>query len=280
MNNFLLTNVKLTRLKIAIAKKIYLVVHLFYKDKQIITRNGIIFEIDLREGIDLHLFLFGNFQKHIIENKVVEINDNAVIFDIGANAGVMSLFFSQKAPGGFVHAFEPTTYAYNKLHRNLELNPLLAKRITVTQCFISSTSSESSDLKAFSSWPLDSSEDKHAIHGGVVKSTDGIPSITIDDYCESHSIDKIDFVKIDTDGHEYEVLSGMKETLRQFKPPVIFEIGLYIMDEHNISFSHYGNFFSALDYRIFSTNGHKIDLKNYKNHIPNYGTVDLIAVPR
>jgi len=93
LNRLLLKNIKITKFKIFVAKILYHIVRIFYKDKQVITKNGVTFEVDINEGIEFHLFLFGNFQKNVLENKVVKIPSDGIILDIGANSGIMSLFF-------------------------------------------------------------------------------------------------------------------------------------------------------------------------------------------
>ena len=55
-----------TKYKIFLAKIIYIFLKNFIKKKNlIIFRNGLKWSIDISEAIDLHLFLFGNFEKEI-----------------------------------------------------------------------------------------------------------------------------------------------------------------------------------------------------------------------
>ena len=64
-----LANLPLTQIKIQIAKILYFWVTLFAgKKRRIIKRNGIKYEVDIQEGLDLSLFLFGNFQKFYLGN--------------------------------------------------------------------------------------------------------------------------------------------------------------------------------------------------------------------
>ena len=143
----LINRLPLTQIKMFFGKILYRLVHLIcHEDKRIIIRNGIKYEIDLSEGIDLSLFLFGNFQKHVSQNKYLSLPQDAVIFDVGANAGIMSLQFATLVPLGKVYSFEPTFYAFSKLEKNLELNPELAKRIVVIQSLVSSSTSEEKGL--------------------------------------------------------------------------------------------------------------------------------------
>ncbi|MEM1671529.1 MAG: FkbM family methyltransferase [Archaeoglobaceae archaeon] len=41
---------------------------------------------------------------------------------------------------------------------------------------------------------------------------------TIDKFVEETNIEKVDFIKIDTEGYEREIIKGAKETIRKFKP--------------------------------------------------------------
>jgi len=265
------------------AKMLYSFVSLVYgKKPRIITRNGIKFEVDISEGIDLSLFLFGNFQKHVTKSRLLTIPADATIIDVGANFGVMSLQFAQLAPQGKVFAFEPTHYALSKLQRNLELNPELASRITVINSFVSASSVQNANIKAYSSWKVDGerASDMHPEHQGAAKSAEGVGSVSINDFCKNEQLTRLDFIKIDTDGHEYEVLQGAAEALARFRPQIIFEIGIYVMTEKGIDFNFYSNYFSKLNYRLYdSASEAVITLENHKEYIPGKGTIDIIAKP-
>ncbi len=280
MKKLILRHIKITRIKLFIARLLYRFTRIIYSNPiQKVERGGLKLELDLREGIDLHVFWFGLFQKHVYENELIQIPSDGVILDIGGNIGMMSLVFAQKVPQGKVHSFEPTDYAIQKFRTNMALNPDLASRIILNQSFVSYESKDSVNIKVFSSWPVVGSEDKHAIHQGVLKSGDNIPSIRLDDYCTNAQLERVDFVKIDTDGYEWDVLRGSKEMLKKYKPQVIFEIGIYVMQEKGISFSDYEDFFTDLGYRLYTVKNQSVSRTNFEDHIPRYGTIDLIALP-
>lgn len=281
---FVLNNIPLTHFKIIIAKILYVFVSPFYgKKPRVINQDGINYEVDITEGIDLSLFLFGNFQKHVTRNKLINLPKEAVIIDVGANFGVMSLQFAKMASEGKVYSFEPTHYALGKLKRNLELNPDIAKRIEVINSFISSKSETTANIKAYSSWKVNSekpSDELHPQHHGAAKSTESVGSITLDAFCQSAQLKRLDFIKIDTDGHEYEILQGAHKALAQFRPQIIFEIGLYVMTEKNIDFNFYSNYFKELNYVMYdSATSDVITIENHKNYIPKKGTIDIVAKP-
>jgi FkbM family methyltransferase len=278
----LINRLPITKIKIFFGRILYRLVHLIYRENiRTIVRNGIKYEIDLSEGIDLSLFLFGNFQKHVSQNKYLSLPQDAVIFDVGANSGIMSLQFAKLVPLGKVYSFEPTFYAFSKLEKNLELNPELAKRIVAIQSFVSSSTSEEPNIKAYASWKVGGTAEgvKHQVHRGTEKSTKGIKAVCLDDFCEQHGIKRLDFIKIDTDGHEFEVLKGAKKVISEFSPIIIFEIGIYLMDERSIVFSDYLEFFDSLGYSLFNSKNLKnMNAHNYYKHIPLRGTIDILAV--
>lgn len=284
LRKFIYNNLPLTRINIGIAKILYFFVTIFTgKKPRIITRNNIVYEVDLSEGIDLSLFLFGSFQKHVIKSKLLSIPKDATIIDVGANFGLMSLPFAQLVPQGKVYSFEPTHYALARLKRNLSLNPELAKHVEVINSFVSAKSNEKADIQAFSSWKVNNekAEVMHPMHLGAAKSADGVGSITLNDFCVKANLSRLDFIKIDTDGHEYEVLQGAAEAIGKYRPQIIFEIGIYVMTEKGIDFSFYSNYFGKLNYNLYdSATTSLITLENHKDYIPAKGTIDIIAIPK
>jgi FkbM family methyltransferase len=278
---YLVNWLPLTRLKLLIARGLFCLVKPIYgAEKRIVRRGGLNYEIDISEGLDLSLFLFGNFQKHVSENKFVDFPLDAVIFDVGANVGIMSLQFASKVPKGIVYAFEPTHYALAKLKKNLWLNREVASRIQVIHTFVSSKENNHQEIRAFSSWKINKAPGvgQHPVHGGTAMSSEGVPTITIDDFVTSRGIERLDFIKIDTDGHEFDVLLGAKNTIERFRPQIIFELGQYVMEERGIDFKDYNSFFDRLGYSLTDAADNKpITLSNYCSRIPREGTIDVLA---
>jgi FkbM family methyltransferase len=273
-----------TRLKVISARIPYFFVTLFYgKKPRIATKGGIKYELDFSEGIDLSLFIFGRYQEHVTHNKLIPIPKDAVIIDVGANMGAMSLQFAKIASSGKVYSFEPTHYSMARLKRNISLNPELSARIEVINSFVSSKSTENAKITAFASWKVDGGQDEnaHPVHLGTAKDTDGVGSVSLDDFCKARNLNKIDLVKIDTDGHEYDVFLGAKEALKKYRPYIIFEAGLYSFAEKNIDFSFYINYFKELNYKMYdSLKKAEITADNFRKYIPEKRTIDVIAVPQ
>lgn len=269
-----------TSTKILFAKWLSKAVRLFFPNVVVVKRGGLTLELDLTEGIDLSIFLFGGFQKHVY-SKFVFTKPVTTIYDVGANIGYMSLMFAQKFPEAKIYSFEPTHFAAAKFKKNLSLNPELAKRIELIQTFVSDTVQETSELTAYSSWKLtDTSEEPtHQVHHGVAKSTEGVGQLTLDQFTANNNLQP-DLVKIDTDGYEHVVLKGAVDMLKSARPQLVFEIGQYVMEEHNIGFNFYWDLFTSCGYTLVdSQTGKPTNPSNYQHIIPAKGTTDLLAIP-
>ena len=129
-----------TAYKILIAKSLLKLISYFSSSLNInCTRNKINWTLDLNEGIDLSIFIFGKFEYEII--KTVEKlhlvdNSNSSILDIGANIGIHSLQLANKFKNIKIYAIEPTDFAFNKLIVNLKNNKYNLKNIFPRQVFL------------------------------------------------------------------------------------------------------------------------------------------------
>jgi len=237
--------------------------------------------VDIAEGLDLSLLIFGDFQSHVTHNREAHLPVDGVVLDVGANVGIMTLNFARACPSGHVYAFEPTCFALEKLKRNISLNPELADNILVTQAFVTAPGCTENTLRAYSSWRVDKSPDKadHPVHGGTPMDTEGAISISLDDFVKKKQIDRVDLLKIDTDGYELDVLKGATEVLQAYRPSIIFEIGQYLIQERGQSFQDFYDLLKPLGYELRNTSNQRIiDTSNAQDMIPAKGTIDVIAI--
>lgn len=195
-----------------------------------VHRKGIHWRLDLREGIDLSIYLIGAFEWRTVQSYKRLIKPGDVVLDIGANIGAHTLQLARLlGPAGRVYAFEPTQYAYRKLLDNISLNPDLAPAITAVQMMLTASDEAMLETEICSSWPVDGEHERHAQHQGTYQSTQGARAQTLDRFLVEAGVTKVDFVKLDVDGHECEVLDGWT-TIARFRPKIILELGPY--DEH------------------------------------------------
>jgi FkbM family methyltransferase len=246
-----------TVLKIAAAKVLYRTIRAARRvagrsDKVIATRCGLHYELDLSEGIDLAVYLFGVFEPATRDALAKYVKPGMTVLDIGANIGSHTLHLASRVGvAGRVYAFEPTAFAYAKLLRNLSLNPVLESRVFAQQCFLTGANIDDLPPQIHSSWPLVGGNDLHPKHLGAQKSTNGARAKTLDSILADKGDPIIHLVKMDVDGFECDVLSGATRMMSIHKPVFILELSPYILMEHGHSVGEMMSFFTPLGYRFF-----------------------------
>jgi FkbM family methyltransferase len=246
-----------------------------------IRRHGLTFDVDIREGIDLSLFLFGSFERDILNTNKSLASRDAIFIDVGANVGALTLPVADYLERGHVYAVEPTDFAFAKLRKNLDLNPRISSRVTPIQSFVASETATVSELVAYSSWPVTGHDDKrqHPVHKGVPQ-TARCGQVTLDGLIEAHHIEHVSLVKIDTNGHEFSVLSGATRCLEQLRPAVVFEACEYLLVPPRPTFEDFAKLFTSYDYTIRERTGFQpIDQEGFVRRCPTGGGLDLLALP-
>ena len=256
-----------TNTKIFFATIISKIITLFINKKRVIKRNNIKYDLDLSEGIDLRIFLNFREERGLFNLKNILPKKGKYNFiDIGANIGTVSLALSNEFKNSKIYAIEPTDYAYNKFKKNLSLNPNLNNNIKSYQLFIGKQPLKN----IFASWKLNfKKDDKHYVHKGLKKETNG-KSITLDNFVEKIGR-KIDFVKIDTDGHEYEVLQSGIKFLKRDKPIIHIEFAPYLHSEYGFFTENIIDLIQKkLNYEFYTENLNKIkNIREYSKTIIN-----------
>ena len=78
---------------------------------------------------------------------------------------------------------------------------------------------------------------------------------TLDSIMQNMNLGKVNFIKIDVEGAELEVLSGSIETLRSYKPIIVFEHGLGAADYYKTRPEQVFELFSSCGLRVSSLSG-------------------------
>jgi len=260
-----------TKYKIQIAKIISFFLKFFYEKNQIHIKSKIKWCLDLNEGIDLSIFLFGTSEKKIDNlKKLFKSNKKLTIIDIGANVGSISLPLAKIFNKSKIFAIEPTNYAFKKLTKNLNLNKNLKKNISLNQLFISKINKPK---KVWSSWNFDSDNNKHKQHLGTLHSIKKKSYISLNNFIKLKKIKKVDFIKLDVDGHELDVLKSGDKFLKNNKPIIFIEIAPYLYPEFGYTCSKLITYIKKLKYSFYTEDLKKIiDIDSYVKKITNGGS--------
>ena len=170
-------------------------------------------------GLSRTLIFFGTRE---LDHKLVlerELKEGMTLLDLGANIGYYAIMESRLiGESGFIYALEPAPSNVNLLKNNIKLNNI-DNMIEVHQM---GGSNKTGIEKLFFSA-------KSNLHSFVAdKNSSGemvdVPTTTIPDFCKGKR--KIDFIRMDIEGYEVEVLEGLLPGLEDddFRPSILFEI--------------------------------------------------------
>lgn len=276
-----------TRTKLLIARALYWTLTGFrrlgrHNDNARVKRRGIQWQLDLREGIDLAIYVFGYFEYETVRAYCRILKPGDTVLDIGANIGAHTLHLARcVSPTGKVIAFEPTAYAYNKLRQNIALNPVLANLIKAEQIMLVTSDTAQVKPQLYSSWQIhEMAADIHPKHGGRLMDTTGARTESLDSYLARNKIGRVSMIKMDVDGHECEVLRGAHELLQRDKPVLLMEMMPYGLEEAGASLDELLGLLSAYGYSLYNLNG-KTALpadNSIRQKIPSAGGINVICI--
>lgn len=155
--------------------------------------------------------------RYIVEN----VRSGSVVVDVGAYAGYYSLLLSRLVgEHGHVHAFEPVPENFQLLVSNIRLNErsnILANMAAVGL----------NDGRVV----FRRSRESFSVVGGLLNEEDTsryedieVEMRSLDAYFSTLGWPDTSFVKIDVEGAEADVVSGMRELIERFSPVLLIEV--------------------------------------------------------
>ena len=246
-------------------------------------KKGIQWQLDLEEGIDFYIYLFGRYEVSSYKAMKNLLQPGDITLDIGANIGAHTLPMAELVgKSGKVIAIEATNWAYQKLLRNLSLNEDLKDSVTPVQSLLNETSNQADAPHAlYSSWSFDEKKEKHKILRGSLNSTSEAKVLALDDLVNSLKLEKLDFIKMDVDGFECKVLRGSDYTIKHYKPSMLIEISPFLLREREGSLEEYLDFLIQNGYKIYEESSRKLlsmNPKELNQYIPADGAINAIAL--
>ena len=150
--------------------------------------------------------------------------------DVGANIGLTAIALGSLCSSGKVFAIEASPETFKFLSENIARAGLAN-----VSCANLAASSTSGDLPftyspafsagGFISQKYELSGDPHDKYLSCT-----VQACPIDDYVKSKGVDRIDFIKIDVEGFELEVLRGAKQTIERCKPVIYCEVNHWCLN--------------------------------------------------
>ncbi|WP_197454394.1 FkbM family methyltransferase [Stieleria varia] len=180
------------------------------------TRNlfGYRMHLDLSRSLSQQLlYLMG--ERHITERALINehVKPGMSVVDVGANIGYHVLMFAQRIGGsGRITAIEPSPENLTELKANISGNTL--KNVDLYEIAVGSRET--------------TVEVRGGINSGIQTEGQGIAAVDMKPLSEVVR-EKCDFIKIDVDGYEAEVVEGAFDVLRRDRPVLLLELHPHLL---------------------------------------------------
>jgi FkbM family methyltransferase len=140
-----------------------------------------------------------------------EVSSGDFVVDGGAFKGETSFWFLSKGARR-IYAFEGDAQNFEVLLKNIKLNKVEDKIIPVNKLLLDKNGISKIKMTGTGSSSILSEEGTE------------IECITLDSFVTQNNIERIDFIKLDVEGAEINVLKGAIETIKKFKPKMAISV--------------------------------------------------------
>jgi len=165
------------------------------------------FKVGYQELIDFYTNLEPQTKQYYCDTIQKDWN----VVDVGANIGMFALLFG-KLTTGKVWAIEASEPNFDMLQQNIEHAGPFVGDVTPLRRYISNkTSKDAGEIHYF--WTG---------RGSVCREAGEFDFVTLDDLFEDQ--DRIDLIKIDIDGYDFEAVQGAVKIMERIKPIMVIEL--------------------------------------------------------
>lgn len=224
---------------------------------------GVFLQLDLSDWLH-RLYYLGFVEQNTfnIIKKLLPVD--GVFVDIGANIGIYSCIMANHVGvKGSVIAFEPMPENLEELYSNIALNQL--KNIEVNELALSNRQQDFNLYVPFAH-QQGSTGCTQIWNPGDWVSVGSTDATTLDIAFQK---ERLDFIKIDTQGHEFEILQGAFSTIERFQPLILCEV----FEENRTKVF---DLMKSWNYAIFTETKDGF----LSTSLPSEGWVDVFLIPQ
>jgi FkbM family methyltransferase len=179
-----------------------------------------------------------------IKEKLSSFNFD-VILDVGANTGQTAKKLAEALPSTRVFCIEPVKDTFEKLKSNLRTGNFSCHNLALGSV------NGFSELVVGHHHTMNSLKQPEFGSAGN-ESKNLIVVKMLDTFCKDQSIDKISYLKIDTEGFDLEVLKGSRLMLSEKRIAFVeVEAGMNPENLYHVSLTDLKNYLESLDYYLF-----------------------------
>jgi FkbM family methyltransferase len=248
---------------------------------RILCKHGVFNILKKDTYICKSLLEYGEWSELEIDLYKDIIKTDDIIIEVGSHIGSHTVPLSKIAKEGCLYAFEPQLLLFNLLNNNIKEN-----NISNTEIYLEAVSNKEETVKLNQVDYKELYKNNDEINSGgldfkvLVSNNDGyeINVITLDN--KFKHLEKLDFIKIDAEGNEFEILKGGKNLINRFHPIIYLE---FIPGE-NLKTIEILNFLDSFNYISYTHITPLFNVSNFKknevNIFSNISSFMILSIPR
>lgn len=218
----------------------------FFEGISWFEQDDICIYTNTKSYVEWKLFSTGSYENELRKLFAISLKPGDVALDIGANVGIQALRMSRLVgETGRIIACEPVEHLRKCLQKNIALNR--SNNIQVVSYAISDFDGVTEIKINTSNW----NQGTAALVSEGEKGTT-VHVMTGDTLYNNYKLNRVDLIKIDVEGFEFQVLKGLKQVLINHKPRIIFEYDKAYWSRTACRFTECFEYLKGLNYTLYS----------------------------
>lgn len=240
---------------------------------------GLHFLLYPESELSANLFINGFYEPNETYLLTRLLDKNMVFLDIGANIGVYTLLASRLVGNnGTVIAVEPSRREYNRLLAQIKLNQLTNVKAIRTAL---GTSSKKHTLLNIAIAPQ---EGHNTLGNFAYEETrlaykEKVKLATLDELINKEKIERLDFIKMDTEGAESSVLESGIDSISKYHPAILLEVSTPALKGQHHTPQDIYKFFKKIPYDLYRFDP-RSGLPEKAEYLPEFINENILALPR
>ncbi|TAF57428.1 MAG: FkbM family methyltransferase [Oscillatoriales cyanobacterium] len=191
------------------------------------------------------------------------------VLDVGANVGVYTFSAAQRVgPQGCVIAIEPFSPCVHCLNETKQLNGLDWVKI------YEGAASSRSGTAALKLYPASELNEIIPNASASTAHTQTVHCITLDELMFREELSRVDFIKLDAEGHELDILAGASQMIAVFQPTILYE-NIAGSKGSNLAVA---NTLRAIGYQLYHYQPYLKELVPLASNEALHGLLNVIAI--